>query len=660
MPFYWRRRRKLWFGRRRFRRYTPKYQRRKRFHRRKYRRPFRRRRKRRRRTKVRKKKQTIKIQQWQPDSIVKCKIKGVAIMVLGAQGTQQTCYTFVREDFVPPKTPAGGGFGVQSISLQYLYEEYKFRNNVWTKSNILKDLCRYLYCRVTFFRHQYTDFIVNYERQPPFHLEKFTYTAMHPHQMLLQKHKKLVLSKKTKNNSKLTVKLYIKPPKQMITKWFFTDHFCNYPLVLLKASAASFAYPDITPTGQSQLTNVLYLNQNIFQATSWGLASPETQAYTPYNSTNPVYYKDAKGTNTTFAKPTTYSNSVNYTTGWFNSKFLNARGIYLDNTYSEEKKVDAVPLAIGRYNPTADDGTQTAIWLVSTVKSQPIKPSDEVLKYEGLPLWLLLYGYISYVLQTKNDKRFLDQYYIVFQCPAIYRYPKTHTTLPIIPIDAAFTQGKAPYDQVLTDTQKKLWYPTLRWQMQTINSIVCCGPYIPNYSEERESSWELTYRYCFYFKWGGPETTDQPVKDPSKVPDYDVPDHLQKTVQITNPAKQKASTYTHAWDIRRGMLTRTALKRICEDAETDTDFQPDTETPQKKRKKTTALLKVPQQEEEIQSCLHYLCEENTFQDPQTTDLRQLIQQQQHQQQELKYNLLKLLADLKTKQQILQLQTGLLE
>ncbi len=110
--------------------------------------------------------------------------------MLGGQGKQFVCYTDDSEDWVPAKAPGGGGFGVESFSLQYLYEEYKMGNNRWSKSNIMSDLVRYSGCRFTFYRHPYTDFVVHYSRQPPFKLEKYTYCESHPHSLLLKKHKK--------------------------------------------------------------------------------------------------------------------------------------------------------------------------------------------------------------------------------------------------------------------------------------------------------------------------------------------------------------------------------------------------------------------------------------------------------------------------------------
>ncbi len=80
-------------------------------------------------------------------------------------------------------------------------------------------------------------------------------------------------------------------------------------------------------------------------------------------------------------------------------------------------------------------------------------------------MWLMLFGYLSYVLQTKKDKTFLETYFIVLQSPSFHMYSTTQTVPTIIPIDTAFTVGQGPYDSYLTDTEKKLWYPTLKHQM---------------------------------------------------------------------------------------------------------------------------------------------------------------------------------------------------
>ena len=93
----------------------------------------------------------------------------------------------------------------------------------------------------------------------------------------------------------------------------------------------------------------------------------------------------------------------------------------------------------------------------------------------------------------------------------------------------------------------------------------------------------------------------------------------------------------------------------------DTDYEPITDSPAKKKIRKGPQLYTPhEKEEEIETCLRSLCEENICQEEETQDLQHLIQQQQEQQLQLKRNLLILMADMKRKQTMLQLQTGLLE
>ncbi len=187
MPFWWRRRRKPWFGPR-FRRYRRNYKtRRRRYrYRNQYRRPARRRRRRRRKRKVRRKLKRITIKQWQPERIVKCKIKGVGVLVAGADGSQNRCYTETKDDYTQPKAPGGGGFGLEVFTLEYLFKQWLARKNIWTKTNDYTDLVRYTGCTFRFFRHPDTDFIIKYSRQPPFQLDKDTFPDCHPQNMLLK------------------------------------------------------------------------------------------------------------------------------------------------------------------------------------------------------------------------------------------------------------------------------------------------------------------------------------------------------------------------------------------------------------------------------------------------------------------------------------------
>nr|UHK06757.1 MAG: ORF1 [Torque teno midi virus] len=664
MAFWWRRRRRWWTGQRRpyyKRRKRRNYTKKRRFRRYKYRRAPRRRR--RRRQKVRRKKKKINIQQWQPEKIVRCKIKGLTLLLLGAQGKQFACFTNEEFNWTPSRTPGGGGFSVERFTLQSLYNDYKLGKNYWTKGNLNLDLCRYTGCKIRVFRHRHTDFVVSYKLQPPFTLDKTTYLNSHPYDLLLKTKHKIIPSHMTRPGGKQTITLRIKPPKQMKTHWYFQETFRESTLVQLTAAAINLNYSYLAPTGQNQLLSLLGINQQFYPNASWGnqnqgtkhYYNPSTSKGTDQQHTLKVKYKETDTTYRTIdITQTTYNTSIDYKTGWFQSSLLRA---------IEIQTQDVLPITAFRYNPTIDNGTGNAIWLSSVLNSTYNKPtSDKTLIIEGEPLWKALFGFFNFVQAVKGDKQFLRSYIVIIQSPAIYPYKDIGTKNYHIPIDNSFIQGQGPYKQPPTTQQKKLWFPTLENQLESINFIVQSGPYIPKYQEERESNWQLPMYYYFYFKWGGSYNPDEPVADPSGQRTYPEPSENTAAIQVINPKKQAAESILHAWDYRRGYITKTALKRIQEYQETDTDFQTDADSqaPPKKKTCSRALQYIPEEEEEIQSCLQELFKENTSQEIQETDLRQLIKQQQDQQQSIKLHLLQLITNLKKKQRILQLQTGLLE
>nr|UHK05576.1 MAG: ORF1 [Torque teno midi virus] len=667
MPFWWRRRRKPWFGRwrkTRFRRYKRRNPRRRRFTRRRARKTNRRRRKH--RYKVRRKKRKIPVMQWQPESIRKCKIKGMGLLVLGAEGTQMYCYTTDKDNYIPPKVPYGGSFGVELYTLRYLYEEYTFHNNIWTASNLLKDLCRYLYCKLIFYRHDHTDFVVTYDIQPPFDINKYTFPGCHPQQLLLTKHKKIIYSTKTKPNGKYTVKFNIKPPKQMITKWFFTKPFSDFGLLLLKGAALNLRNSYLTPTNENLLVNLISLNTSFYRIPDWSQSKISTGAYLPYSGVSKgiTFQVPKKGGTTDTYTPdekifSDYSTSVSWDKGWFNPKILQSTQVNNYGTFTATHTTIA-----GRYNPTIDNGKGNKVYLVSTLQNSWAPPrTDKTLYFEDMPLWLCLYGYYSFI-KTINPKTYNDiirTHVLVIESPAIHCYPEIGSCSQYVPIDIEYTKGEKPYNRPVWASDKTLWVPNMNWQMKTINSIVESGPYMQKLSEERESTWELKYTYQFYFKWGGPHTPGKEVKNPQDLDTYPVPDTMPKTIQITNPEKLSTETIFHPWDTRRGQIKESALKRMLCHLETDSEFEFPTEELPKKKKRLGAALQAPQEEtQEIQACLQDLCKENIYQETQTDNLQQLINQQQQQQQHLKYNILKLLIDLKNKQKMIQLQTGMLE
>nr|UHM26190.1 MAG: ORF1 [Torque teno midi virus] len=663
MPFWWNRRRKPWFGR--WKRYRPRYKKRRWPRRRRRRAPFRRRRRRRRRKgKVRRKRQKITVKQWQPDSIVKCKIIGFGCLVAGAEGRQSFCYTNEVAEYPQPKAPGGGGFGAELYTLEYLYQQWIGRRNIWTKSNDYKDLVRYLWCTIKLYRHPTTDFVVAYNRQPPFLIEKDYYNNIHPLMLMLAKHHKVVPSLKRKPFGKPYVKMKIKPPKQMLTKWFFQQDFAQQGLFTLEASACNLGWAYFGPNNQSRCITGYALNIQFYQIQQWA-ASLGTQPYLPYSSyplTNPLIYWTVNDKGIAIKHTVlhnNYSDSVNYSTGFFQQGVLQAKKITQGDrsTYTSPSAQSNLPITTFRYNPDIDDGHGNAVWLVSTLSGHHWeKPGDSDLIISGKPLWLAFYGFWNFIQKIKKDKGWLLTGFFCVQSPAIKLLtPHKQTIFPILDLD--FIQGKLPYGETITETKKNLWYPNVENQVITITNFVQTGPYIPKYAYLKESSWELTYKYIFHFKWGGPYVSDQPVQNPKEQGKYDVPDTVTQTVQVSDPLKQTCKAMLRDWDYRRGIVTTTALKRMSEHLQIDSSLQSDgSETPKKKRKITAEIPHHQEKAQEMQACLLSLFEEDTCQDPQ--NLQQLINFQQQQQHKLKVNLLKLLMDLKHQQRILQHHTGI--
>lgn len=659
MPFWWQRRKRWWRGRRRpfYKRKYKTTRRRRKPYRTKYRRTYRRRR--RRRKKVRRKRAKLHIQQWQPQTIRKCKIKGIAVNVLGGEGRQFVCYTDSRFDWNLPTTPGGGGFGVEKYTLAYLYLENKRGNNIWTTSNQTLDLCRYTGANFKFYRHEHLDFVVVYDRNYPMALEKYTYAYSHPYNLLQQKHKVIVPSLKTQpHNKRHYIKVKIKPPRQMSTKWFFQEYFSSQGLLTLYSSVIDLRYSHLSCCNSNQLVTFYSLNGQFYKNGNWGYVATATHPYMPYNGAATGNYtgKDYTGkkTITTEIKTTTYAESVSYKNGWFNPQLLQIAYPTIPS--------QVAPLIQSRYNPTIDTGVGNQVWVTSLLKNSLGPPeTDTQLILEGLPLWQLWWGFLSYVTKKKNDKYFLKTYIAVFKCK--YCEPQTGEHHYFIPIDPTFIQGQNPYGRFSVHNDNDRWFPNVSNQLETINNFVQTGPFVPNLDNQKQSTWELKSRYTFYFKWGGGQQPDQIAADPSKQASYDVPDKLRQAVQICNPSTQDSTKILHAWDFRRGFITGTALKRILKDSEDDStnSILTDTSSPPKKRKKKGNSLPLQEEEqEEEENCLLSLFEENTCQEPSASpNLFQLIQQQQQQQQSIKLHLLQLIAQLKKKQRMLQLQTGML-
>lgn len=544
--------------------------------------------------------------------------------------------------------------------MQNLYEQNKKGNNIWTTSNTNLDLARYLGGYIKFWRHPHADFVVSYTRTLPMTLQKYTYAGTYPQSLLLKKHKRIIPSLLTQPKGKRYVKIKFGPPKLLTNKWLFQETMANTGLLQIQSSVLDLRYPHLGCCNTNELISLYGLNLEMYKHFAWGNPTnpygPEQRWYTPYgNAKNPITitWPGSKTPETITIKDGNYHDSIKKESGWFQSKLLQATKI---------QESEQIPLTACRYNPTKDTGVGNKVWLASVMNSSYLAPkTDKDLILEGLPLYELLLGFFDYIQKLKKDPTFLQSYCLFLQSPAFE--PQHGAYHMFCPLDMSFILGKGPFNSYVTQWDKDHWFPTIKHQQKTVNNIVMSGPFMPKLENQSKNTWELWSNYQFNFKFGGAQLPDPETADPEQQGTYPIPNNKQQTVQITNPEKTSPLTTIHTWDYRRGIITDSAFKRMRENQQTDTDFQTDTETPKKKKKTHHKGRALPIQEEEtqeLQSCLLSLCEEDSCQDFQTQNIEQLIQQQHHQQQRIKQQLLKLIVDLKNKQKVLQLQTGILE
>lgn len=594
-------------------------------------------------------------------------------LVAGAEGRQMFCYTNETSNYIQPKAPGGGGFGSEVITLQYLYEQQKARNCIWSTTNQYTDLCRYTGGSITLYRHPTTDFVFSYNIQPPFTIEKFTYQELQPQLMLLHPHHRVILSQTSKPNGKIKHRIKFKPTKELTTKWFFQRDFSHIPLIQFSASAADFKHPTMGYGSASQMMTIYALNsEHFYKESNWGQFS--NKAYKPYSTMKlPITFKyTIKGgkeqvlaiSNENFPDtPDGYRKSVSRLNGWFQNKILLANAIYEGNISIDQTKdntpLGTLPIVTARYNPLEDDGGGNEVWLTSVFHGSYEKPQvTPNFLIQGVPLPIAFFGYWNMLIETSKDKGLMNSHMFVVKSKAI-RPLQTSTGQHFYPfIDSDFLNSKLPYEETISDEDNRKWFPTAENQVITINSFVKAGALIPRLENLKYTTWELRYKLKMYFKWGGPQVGDPPIDDPHTKGEYPTPGAMQTAIQISNPEKQDPNTLFHEWDYRRGFITPGAIKRMSENLQTDSSLESDdSEPPQKKRKKSKALPYNQQKEDKIKTCLHSLFEEDIYQE-QETDLNKLIQHQHEQQQKLKHNILQLLTDLKKKQRLIGLQTGL--
>lgn len=589
-------RRRRYFRRRRFGKTFFKRKRRRRRVRRKYFHKF-------------KKYKKIKLSQWQPSSIKKCRIEGYLPLFQAGFGRFGNNYALWKESIFPEHWPGGGGWSIQTLSLGNLFTQHKEHMNYWTRSNNRMNLCRYMGAIITLFREPTTDYVFSYFDAMPKTVSKYFYSSQHPMRQLTYKRKKVVPSFLTQpHKRKPYKKLYIPPPRIMKNQWFFQQHLADYSLVTFVATACSltgmfgsknlqsnnatlycidtaffktphFQYRTATTpqwgyreTDQQYLYGLLHELED-FNSNKWQQAiylgntmhnqsgsildniKPEEQEkkYKFSDWGNPFYWTYTTGHQTTFLTSKSPKEAL---------KLANQNKTLGDSESGTVTKRENPYVFTVRYNPFKDKGYGNQLYLVPNYDNDIKKwepTSDTDILFTDYPLWLMGWG-LEDILKRMGKCRDIDNdWTLVFKCS--YLEPKEQY---YVPVSYEFIHGQGPYDTPREDISgfdEVKWYPKFKFQRQSLNNIIMTGPAVAN--ADNGKNIQAKIKYNFLFKWGGNSAPQESVYDPTQQPITPVPSDLQFQNEIINPATS-ITTEIYPWDFRRDLLTTKATKRITE------------------------------------------------------------------------------------------------
>lgn len=547
--------------------------------------------------KIKRKLKSLKVRQWQPKVIHKCKIRGYKCLFWAGPDRVSNNYAQYQQSYTNPHQPGGGGWSMLVFSLDALWEEHQLDRNWWTAGNKGLPLVRYNGCTFKFFREEYTDYAVTYRLCYPMLDSKYEHANCSPYNTLLAKHRIIIPSKRTKPNGKPYVKKRFRPPAQLYNKWYFQSDMCKTGLLMLTATSISLNNFYLSPSAYSNNISIWTLNPKTFRHN--GFIHPDTNGYSPNTNlylycipspraTEPYKIGDlsylGKPGNYTLGIPfnqhsNNYDSSPNLWGNPFHPQVLNLDiPVYkstqqprtiLTTTNSTLNIKDKTELLTPvteplikelRYNPDADTGNNTSIYLYSIERNTTIgfpTPEDANVKIEGFPIHLGLWGWLDWQKKLAYLHNIDSSYVVVIRTP--YTEPKEEY---IIPIDRNFLEGKGPYGiphSELNQYSLSSWWPKVAHQMVTVNTICNCGPATSKY--EKVKAIQAHCEYKFHFRWGGCPAPMIDLTNPCLQPKYAVPDTMLQRLQVQDP-KFKPELELHDFDERHKTITSKCIERI--------------------------------------------------------------------------------------------------
>nr|UGV35032.1 MAG: ORF1 [TTV-like mini virus] len=609
------------------------YQRRRYYNRRPYRKrwrrfPFRRRRprttfhRRKRRFRVRnfykfkkfkRKLKRLRLQQWQPNTIKKCHIKGYLPLFQCGDGRQENNYTLYKDSFTPEHEPGGGGWSIQQLSLGILYELNNDIQNIWTKSNYRLNMCRYIGCKIRCYRQPFVDYVVHYFHDAPKNVTKYYYASFHPVKMLQLQHKVIVPSFNTEPLKRKPYKtIYIAPPKLMKNQWFFQQHLASFPLIHLAASCISLTNMFGSDRAQNSNTSFFSINTTFFQNPNFQINQHQFQSYGYHiNSTNyfwaihkprDIFTQNTRGdcillANTLLNEPGTPAgtNTKSQPGSWGNPfywEYLHQPEYTLITSRTQDpaeflKTTDDLSKTLEasmqrttqnvikvRYNPFKDKGKGNRIYFIPnndpTHNSwEPTRDTD--ILFENFPLWIMLWGIEGILKKMGKCPNLYENWMCVIQCNYL-----SEKEPYFVPLSDNFVNGQGAYDiqrEEIPPSQYRAWFPKYKFQKEAIHNIISTAPAVCR--PDHVKNFQALIHYNFFFKWGGNPSPLENVYDPNSQPITPTPNNFNLTNEIINPATDIES-FLYPWDIRRDILTQRATERITQSSIYDFNLFTDT------------------------------------------------------------------------------------
>ncbi len=283
------------------------------------------------------------------------------------------------------------------------------------------------------------------------------------------------------------------------------------------------------------------------------LGNPKTnEPGKPGNLTDPKSWGNPFYTEYLTGKKDTYLSQYGHNSGKWDEENIKQ---YLTPTHSN--LVNKVT-----YNPDRDTGQGNVQYFVDNYRTQGdegfAQPQDPNRILDGYPFWISLFGWPDWIKKLAEIHRVDDDYIIVMHSQFFSQnYPY------YVFLDEDFVKGKGPYNTPITDKDNQTWYPKFLFQHQSIENIIETGPGINR--TQKLYSVEAKMGYTLKVKWGGCPSTLEKVYDPCSQPTWPVPSNFNEGLQVQNPETDPAN-YFYTWDVRRGLITETALQRLKKDS----------------------------------------------------------------------------------------------